>query len=142
VHSAWRGQSFGGNFKAPNLAILKTARKSGDRKTVRSRTYWGEIQNFAGGEGDVDRAGGEDEVLKTDRTVVPQTTSNYPINYFCLNEPHPPASEFAKVRLAWMTFSTLILVHLTFVQVSPWQMNAKQPLRFKALGACMVTTPV
>jgi hypothetical protein len=46
VHSAWRGQSFGGNFKAPNLAILKTARKSGDRKTVRSRTYWGEIQKI------------------------------------------------------------------------------------------------
>jgi hypothetical protein len=80
---------------------------------------------------------------ETDRTVAFQTTSNYPINYFCLNEP-PLASGFAKVQygLAWMTFSTLILVHLTFVQVSPWQMNAKQPLRFKALGACMVTTPV
>jgi hypothetical protein len=93
VHSVWRGQSFGGNFQAPNLATFedgaildvlvepavnryagqtcnRNTRQSGDRKTVRSRTYWGEIQNFAGGEGavdggegDVDRAGGEDEVL-------------------------------------------------------------------------------
>ena len=28
---------------------------------VRSRTYWGEIQNFAGGEGESDIAGGEGE---------------------------------------------------------------------------------
>ena len=34
------------------------------------------------------------------------------------------------------------LYHLIFVQVSPWQMNATHPFRFKALGPCMVTTPV
>jgi hypothetical protein len=29
---------------------------------VRSRTYWGEIQNFLSGSGEVDDAGGPDEV--------------------------------------------------------------------------------
>ena len=32
------------------------------------------------------------------------------------------------------------MYHLIFVQVSPWQMNATQPFRFKALGPCIVTT--